>query len=101
MWGKDGTIKFDYVAVQKAYGSISKIREEAQKVLETLEGDSSTAEEKMKGHYRESYVEKSEASFKKFKKSIEKIDKLSEKMEKTAKDFLDMDMILADSYGES
>jgi len=101
MVGKDGTIKFDYDAVQQAYGSIRKIREEAEKLLETLEGDSNTAEGNMKGHYREAYVEKSEASLKNFKKSIENIDTLSEKMESTAKDFLNMDMILADSYGKS
>lgn len=101
MWGKEGTIKFDYDSVQKAYTIMHKIYEEADKVLEKLKQDSKNAEEKMKGEYRGAYSDKSEDIFKEFKKSINNIETLSKKVEETSKDFLEQDMILADSYGKS
>lgn len=101
MWGKEGTIKFDYDSVQKAYTIMRKIYEEADKVLEKLKQDSKNAEEKMKGEYRGAYSDKSEDIFKEFKKSIKNIETLSKKVEETSKDFLKQDMILADSYGKS
>jgi uncharacterized protein YukE len=101
MWGEEGTIKFDYDSVQKAYTTMHKIYDEAAKVLEKLVQDSKNAEEKMKGQYRGAYSDKSEDIFKELKKSIENINKLSKKVEETSKDFLKQDMILADSYGKS
>lgn len=101
MWGKDGTIKFDFDSIQEAYTTIYKIYDEAAKVLEKLQQDSKNAEEKMKGQYRGAYSEKSEDVFKEFKKSIENISKLSKKIEETSKDFLKKDMTIAESYKKS
>lgn len=98
-WDKDETIKFDYEAVQQAYTAMHKIYDEAADVLEKLEKASETAEEKMKGQYKGAYKDKREAVFKEFKKSIENIEKLSQNVEQTSEDFLEQDMILAESYG--
>ena len=93
------TIKFDYDQIMISYNKLQDIERESKESLERLKKACDTADNRMKGKYRQGFNEKKKDIFKGFEKTaVDGVRSLAVLMNKASKEMENMELEVIKRY---